>query len=255
MPAAAMRPRTISLAGWLIIAIRLGAMLVWLMLCLALHYLWRVANATSPWPRAFLGGISWLTGVKIETRGERIQRGAILLSNHVSWMDIPAIAGTTGSAFVAHDGLASVPILHWLCRLNDTVFVARHNRASVGRQIRQVREAIRDTGALTIFPEGTTSNGARLLPFKSSLLSAIDPVPPGIFVQPLWLDYGVETEAIAWVGNEAGLDNFLRIVARRRPIRLTIHFLPPLTGATLANRKTIAVAASGAIQAAMSAGK
>ena len=255
MFAAAMRPPGIPVRGRLAIAARVGAMAAWLLLCLLLHYLWRALRIASPWPRAFLGGIAWLAGVTIETRGECVGRGVFLLSNHVSWIDIPAIAGVTGSAFVAHDGLASVPMLHWLCRLNDTVFVARHDRASVARQVEQVREAIRDTGALTIFPEGTTGDGTRLLPFKSSLLSAIDPVPAGIVVQPLWLDFGAETATIAWIGDEPGLNNFLRILARWRPVRLRIHFLPPLSGAALANRKTVAAAASCAIQAAMDAGK
>ena len=110
-----------------------------------------------------------------------------------------------------------------------------------------VREAIRDTGALAIFPEGTTSDGTGLLSFKSSLLSALDPVPPGIVVQPVLLDYGLDTATIAWVGDEPGLANFLRIMARSDPIRATVHFLPPLAGEALAHRKTIAEAARSAI--------
>jgi 1-acyl-sn-glycerol-3-phosphate acyltransferase len=137
--------------------------------------------------------------------------------------------------------------------MNDTVFIARHDRGSVARQVELVRAAIRDTGALTIFPESTTSDGHGLLPFKSSLLAALDPLPEGLVVQPVWLDYGAEGADIAWIGVEPGLDNFLRLAARWRPIRLTIHLLPPLTGAALANRKTIAAAASGAILAAMDA--
>src|SRR5690606_30535825 len=93
--------------------------------------------------------------------------------------------------------------------------------------------------------------GVTLLPFKSSLLSALDPVPAGIAVQPVWLDYGPEVAEIAWVGEEPGLDNFLRILARSRPVDLTVHFLPPLTGGALADRKAMAAAAREAIVAAM----
>ena len=241
----------ISPLGRLAIAVRLTALLAWLTLCVCLHYLWRAVRARSPWPRIFLGGTARIAGVAVTTQGERVQRGAFLLANHVSWIDILTIAGATGAAFVAHDGLAAIGPLRWLCEMNDTVFVARHDRASVARQVQQVREAIRDTGALAIFPEGTTSDGTGLLPFKSSLLSALDPLPAGIVVQPLWLDYGAEAADIAWVGAEPGLDNFLRILGRRRPVELTIHFLPPLAGAALGNRKTIAAAASQAIQQAI----
>jgi 1-acyl-sn-glycerol-3-phosphate acyltransferase len=234
----------------MVIAARLALMLAWLAGCLVLHHAWRLVRLPSPWPRLFLGGIGWLAGVRVALSGARPKRGVLLLANHVSWIDIPAIAGATGSAFVAHDGLAAVPLLRWLCRLNDTVFVARHDRASIAAQVARVRAAIDDTGALTIFPEGTTSDGTGLLPIKSALLSALDPLPPGIAVQPLWLDYGPEAPAIAWVGEEHGLDNFLRVLARFRRVRLTLHFLEPLAGAALADRKTIAAAASAAIRQA-----
>jgi 1-acyl-sn-glycerol-3-phosphate acyltransferase len=251
MATAAARPRAISPLGWLAIVLRLTAMAFWLALCVLLHYLFRALRLSDPWPRIFLGGIAWLASVDVTIVGARTKRGAFLLANHVSWIDIPAIAGASGAAFIAHDGLASVSVLRWLCRMNDTVFIARHDRGSVARQVEQVREAIRDSGALTIFPEGTTSDGTGLLPFKSSLLSALDPVPERIAVQPVWLDYGPDVADIAWVGEEPGLDNFKRILARLRPIRLTVHFLPPLTGAALENRKTIAAAAREAILRAM----
>jgi 1-acyl-sn-glycerol-3-phosphate acyltransferase len=251
MASVSARPGAISPLGWLTIALRLATMAVWLCLCVALHYAWRILRLRSPWPPVFLGGIAWLAGVDVTVIGQRPRGREVLLANHVSWRVVPAIAGVSGAAFVAHDGLAQIGLLRWLCDMNDTVFVARHDRTSVARQVDQVRAAIRDTGALAIFPEGTTSDGSGLLPFKSSLLSALDPLTEGTAVRPLWLDYGVETQEIAWIGEEHGLDNFLRILARARPIRLTVHFLPPLTGAALANRKTIAVAASAAILAAM----
>jgi 1-acyl-sn-glycerol-3-phosphate acyltransferase len=190
-----------------------------------------------------------MAGVRLRTRGEEVHRGAFLLANHVSWLDIPAIGAITGSAFVGHDGLASMPLLKWLCKMNDTVFVARHDRASVARQVEAVRTAIRDTGALTIFPEGTTSDGTGLLPFKSSLLSALEPLPDGIAVQPVLLHFGPEAADIAWVGEEHGIDNFIRLLARSRPIELTVYFLPVLTGPQLASRKTIAQAAREAMMA------
>jgi lyso-ornithine lipid O-acyltransferase len=240
-------PRTLSVLGWARIFVRLAAMLLWLLACLPLFLLWRLLRLRNPWARAFLAGIGAIAGVRTRVHGHRVKRGAFLLANHVSWIDITAVAGATGTAFVGHDGLAGMPLLKWLCSLNDTVYVARHDRASVHQQIDAVRQAISDTGALTIFPEGTTSDGTGLLPFKSSLLSAIEPVPAGVAVQPLLLDYGSEADRIAWVGEEHGLDNFLKILARRRPVRLDLYFLPALTGEALTNRKTMAAAARDAI--------
>ena len=117
----------------------------------------------------------------------------------------------------------------------------------------RVRAAIRDTGALAIFPEGTTGDGSGLLPFKSSLLSALDPVPAGVAVQPVMLDYGDAGAEIAWIGEEHGRDNFLRILGRAGRIKLAIRFLEPLAGESLANRKTMAAAAREAILKALQA--
>ena len=242
-------PAPIPALGKLRIAVRLSAMIALLLLCVPGYYLWRVLRLTNPWPRLFLGTIAVLAGVEVQTTGERVRRGAFFLCNHVSWLDVPALAGASGTAFVAHDGIAAFPVLKWLCEMNDTVFVARHDRASVATQVEQVRVAIAETNALAVFPEGTTSDGTMLLPFKSSLLSALDPVPAGIAVQPVLLDYGAEATVIAWVGEEHGLDNFKRILARGRPLRLTVRFLAPLAGEALRDRKTLAAAARAAMLA------
>ena len=245
--------RATGLLGWIRIVVRLAAMLGWLALCTPLYFAWHLGGSDNPWPRRFLAGIARISGVSLRTTGQRPSSGEFLLANHVSWIDIPAIAATTGAAFVGHDGLASVPFIRWLCAANRTVFVARHDRTSVQRQVEQVRAAVLGSGALAIFPEGTTSDGTGLLAFKSSLLSALDPVPPGVAVQPVLLDYGREAANIAWVGEEHGLDNFLRILARSRNVELAVHFLEPLTGEALASRKTMAAAARQAVLAALEA--
>ncbi|KHK92964.1 lysophospholipid acyltransferase family protein [Novosphingobium malaysiense] len=249
------RRRDIAIWSWPIIAIRLVAMLATLAICVPLFYLLSPFTARNPVPRWFLRALAAVAGLRIRKCGIRAHRDAFFLPNHLSWLDIPALAGTTGSAFVAHDGLAGIGPLRWLCSLNDTVFVARHDRRSIAHQVEQVRTALRETGALTIFPEGTTSDGQALLPFKSALLSALDADAEHIPIQPVLLDYGKDTADIAWVGAEPGLDNALRILGRWRPITLTITFLPPLTEAERMDRKTIARAARLAIEAAMLEGR
>lgn len=242
-------PGRISLAGQTLVALRILAMLLLMLLCLPLHGLWKLIGLDRFWPRVFLGGVALIAGMRIMQRGKPVP-GALLISNHVSWMDIPALAYCAGSAFVAHDGLASIPLLKFLCRLNETVFVARHDRRSIARQVSEVREAIDNGGTLTLFAEGTTSDGTDLLPFKSALFSAVSPVPEGTAVQPVLLEYA-DAADIAWVGEEHGLDNFRRILASLRPVRLTIHFLPPLEGEALTSRKAMAVAAQEAVAGAM----
>ncbi len=243
--AGALHARQVRPLGWALIAFRLLAMGLLLLVCAPLHLLWRLFGLGRWWPRVFLSGIGLIAGLQLRVQGKPA-RGALLLANHVSWLDIPALAQATGSAFVAHDGLRAFAVLKWLCEMNDTVFIARHHRHRVAEQVEQVRAAMSGSGALTLFPEGTTSDGTGLLPFKSALLSALDPLPPGVIVQPVALLYD-DAARIAWVGEEHGLDNFTRMLARLRPISLTVRFLVPLAGDALSNRKTVAAAAQSAI--------
>jgi 1-acyl-sn-glycerol-3-phosphate acyltransferase len=235
--------------GWALIAFRLLLMVLVLLACTPLHLLWRLVGAGRWWPRVFLSAIGMIAGLHIRIEG-RPAKGALLLANHVSWLDIPALSHATGTAFVAHDGLAAFPFLKWLCEMNDTVFIARTDRSSIAAQVQQVRMAMDQRGSLTLFPEGTTSDGTGLLPFKSSLLSALDPLPRGAVVQPVLLAYE-DAARIAWIGEEHGLDNFKRILARLRPVRLTMKFLPPLDHAALGDRKAISAAARAAIADAL----
>ena len=240
MTAIAEAPGRLGTIGGLRAGLKLAAMVVWLGACLLLYYAWKVLPGSNPWPRRFLRGLGWLAGARVRCVGEPLRRGAVLLANHQSWLDIPILAGVSGTAFVAHAGLAESALLKWLCEMNDTVFVARTERGSIAGQVAQVREALSESGALAIFPEGTTTDGGRLLPFKSALLSALDPPPAGIAVQPVWLDYGREAAEIAWVGEEHGVANFLRILARPHPFTVTAHFLAPFDPASVGDRKAIA---------------
>lgn len=244
----------ISTIGWLRVVWRAVAILALLVACAVPGTISRRFGHAGPWPRLFLSGLARLCGLRLAICGTKAPGRVLLLANHVSWLDIPAIAAVTGSAFVAHDGLAGVPLLKHLCALNDTVFVARHDRTSVGAQVADIRTALADLGALTVFPEGTTSDGTGLLPFKSSLLAALLPLPEGLTVQPVALDYGPDSASIAWIGRETGTANFLRILARRQPLELTLRFLGPLTGEQLTSRKTMAAAAQGAVLAGLKRG-
>lgn len=239
----------VSPLGYLLIAVRLLLMVLLLLVCVPLHYLWKLLGLDRMWPRVFLTCVGLVAGIRLKRHGKRV-RGALLLANHVTWMDIPALSQAANSAFVAHDGLAEFGLLKWLCEMNETVFVARHRRTSVSEQTDAIRAAMDHGGTLTLFPEGTTSDGTDLLPFKSSLLGALEPLPEGATVQPVLLAYE-DVPQVSWVGDEPGLDNFKRILSRVRPVKLDVHFLTPLAGEELTNRKTMTAASQKAIAGAM----
>jgi 1-acyl-sn-glycerol-3-phosphate acyltransferase len=199
-------------------------------------------------PPLFLATMGRIAGLRVRTEGVPQSTG-LFLANHVSWLDILALARTSRATFVAHSGLTVHGGLKWLCEQNDTVFVAREKRGSVAAQVAQVRAALGER-PVVIFPEGTTGDGTALLPFKSSLLSAVEPLAETVPVQPVALDYEDATD-IAWHGDEAGMANVRRVLARERRVELTIRFLEPLSGSALSNRKTMTAAARDAIAGAL----
>jgi 1-acyl-sn-glycerol-3-phosphate acyltransferase len=199
-------------------------------------------------PPLFLGAMGRIAGLRVRTEGTP-RKGALLLANHVSWLDILALAGASRAIFVAHSGLTVHGGLKWLCDQNQTVFVTRHKRGSVADQVEQVRAALGER-PLAIFPEGTTNDGTALLPFKSSLLSAVEPLAGTVPIQPVAIDYA-DARGIAWFGDEPGMANVRRILARPGGVDLTVRFLEPLEGDALANRKTMTAAAEAAIMRAL----
>ena len=249
--AAAGRPLPIGISGKLRIGLRGAAMLLMLLICLPLHYLWRLVGRASLWPRVFLGAVARIAGVRVHKIGQPISSNVVYVSNHVSWLDILGLAGATGSTFVAKAELERAPIVGWLASLNHTVYVARDDRRGVADQIARVATALAGPRPLALFPEGTTGDGRSLLPFKSTLLKMLEAPLPGLRVQPLLLDYGAAGPEIAWLGVEGGMHNALRILARPGQIRLDIHFLAPLAPGALPDRKAIAAACRARIAAAL----
>ncbi|MBC2668249.1 lysophospholipid acyltransferase family protein [Novosphingobium piscinae] len=252
-PSAAPPAWELTVPGRLRIALRLTLIVLALLVCVPLHYLYRAFAYGSPLPKLFLYLTTRIVGARLRVIGTPLRRDAFVLANHVSWIDIPALAGTSGTAFVAKAEVAGVPVIGWLCRLNRTVFVQREARLNVAEQINAVREALADNWSITVFPEGTTTDGWSLLPFKSSILKALDPAPAGILVQPVVIDYGAASAEIAWVGDEPGLTNALRVLARRGGFDLAVHYLDPFTPAEAGDRKAIAAEARRRIEARLEA--
>jgi len=225
--------------GQVMFATRIILLLVHLIGCLILHVLWRLFRQNSPWPRLFLGGLAWISGIAPKPLGRRLKNNVFYASNHVSWVDIPTLAGVSGCTFIAKSTLDETPLIGWLCRLNNTIFVAREDKLGVGRQIEKIREALDGQQPVTIFPEGTTHDAQSLLPFKPSLFEVLSPPPRTMMVQPVYLTYGSQTPHMAWLGDESAVRNFWRLLSRIRPLEARLHFLEPFDPEQLGHRKAI----------------
>lgn len=237
------------------ISIRILGIVLLLVPTLALHGIWRLAGRASPWPKRFLAAVARICGVRVNLAGEAERHKVLYLANHLSWLDIPVLCGATGCAFVSKDDVAGWPLLGWLAALNDTVFISRTDRMGIRRQIEDIRTALTRHRGLAVFPEGTTGDGHHLLPFKPTLLKVLDPPPDGIRVQPLFIDYGADAQDIAWHDEEPFGANAKRLLARRKSLPVTIHFLEAFDPVTLGDRKAIAAHARREMLDAQAAGK
>lgn len=236
--------------GWARLWLRAAMLVLALLFCIPFHYLLRVASLPSPFPRWFLAMAARICGARVKRVGVPLRRDVFYISNHVSWIDILAIGGASGSAFVAKAELRDAPVVGWLARINRTVFVSREDRMRVAEQINHLREALADNWAVTVFPEGTTTDGASLLPFKSPLLKVLEPPPPGVMVQPVLLVYDARGRDLAWIGAESGKDNAVRVLSRRGSFSVRVVFLDPFDPRDFPGRKAIAAEARRRIMAA-----
>ena len=232
---------------------RLTLIVLALLFLIVPHLLYRAVGRPSPMVMAFLNAAGWIAGLRVRTTGTRLRRNVLFVSNHVSWLDILALGGAARSTFVSKAEVKTTPLVGWLADQNNTIYVQRDARRDIQDQASSLRAALVRGRPVTLFPEGTTGPGDGLLPFRASLFQAIIPTPPNLQVQPVFLDYGDQASAIAWLDPESGLDNFKRLLARKHPIALTIHYLDPLPDQAENDRKAINEAARAAIADAFAA--
>lgn len=222
-------------------------------ICLPPHMLCRAFGWSSHWNRWFMRWATRACGIRVEVLGRPLRSGVFYIANHLSWTDALILGGVTGTAFVAQHGIARWPGLNFLCRLNDTIFVNRAERLRVDEQVATMRAQFAARSTLTLFAEGTTSDGRRLLPFKASLLAMLVPTPRPARVQPVVIDCDEAGRDLAWIGMETGAQNAWRLLARKGTWRVRVHFLDPFDPAEMPDRKALAARARTAILARLSA--
>lgn len=178
------------------------------------------------WSRRLLG----ICGIEVEVQdlrqGASAPRGAMLVSNHISWLDIYVIHSWEPTRFVAKSEIRSWPVIGWLCDKTGTIFIERASKRDAHRVLHHIAEEMRQGALVGVFPEGTTTDGSKVLPFHANLLQA--PISGDIPVQPVGLRYvdaatGEPTVAPAYI-DDVSLWECLEAVLRspRIKARLTI---------------------------------
>jgi lyso-ornithine lipid O-acyltransferase len=201
----------------------------------------------SPFARCFLRVLAYAAGLRVDLAGERPERSALLVANHISWTDILVLGGATRTAFVARADVREWPLLGFLARLNATIFIERTARLEVRDQGVSVRNGLR-RGRVLLFPEGTTGAGRDVLPFRSALfMAAADRA-----IQPFALSYAPrdgDLAGFAWDGDKPFFPHLIYVIASGGALCRVVMLppIPPLHG----DRKTRAAEARRMICAAL----
>ena len=203
--------------------------------------------------RKWSAALMHILGVQVHVHDAPVRaRPLMLVSNHVSWLDIFALNSAIPMRFVAKSEIRRWPLIGWLSAKTGTLFIERGRRSDTARVNRLIAEAMLEGDVVAVFPEGTTSDGTQILRFHSSLLQPA--LIADAVVQPVALrfthgDGSFCTEA-AFDGDKTLWQSLLQISALRK-IAVQLHFLPLLSG-DVPHRRALADAAHAAIASRLS---
>lgn len=239
---------------------KLLLVLPWTALCALLQALALVipGRARVVVPKLYWGGMCAILGLQTRFAGAIAQptrdgRPVVYVSNHSSWLDILVLGGKLDACFTAKQEVGTWPLIGTIARLGRTVYI-RRQRASTGRERDDMRARLAAGDNLILFPEGTTSDGARVLPFRSAFLSiaelpvTADGKPP--IVQPVSIVYdrlaglptGRATRPIfAWYGDMDIASHYWQL-AQYHGMRASVLMHAPLDPRDFPDRKALAQA-------------
>jgi 1-acyl-sn-glycerol-3-phosphate acyltransferase len=233
-------------------AVRRGScVFAWTLLCMGILAvcLMLPGRAKVVYARLYWSMVCRLLGLRVRVIGRAVNatRGqpVVFVSNHSSWLDIPVLGGRLDACFVSKDEVGSWPIVGTVARLGRTVFISRHRRA-IGRERKAMRERLAAGDSLVLFPEGTTSDGSRVLPFRSSFLAIAEGFDPPL-IQPVSVVYDrldglpagrASRPVFAWYGDMDLATHFWRF-ARHRGLRASILLHSPVDPTRFASRKEL----------------
>jgi 1-acyl-sn-glycerol-3-phosphate acyltransferase len=196
-----------------------------------------------------------ILGMTHRVRGEQMRERGAVVANHASWLDIFALNARKRVYFVSKAEVARWPGIGWLARATGTVFISRDPREAKAQQA--LFEARLEAGhKLLFFPEGTSTDGQRILPFKSTLFGAF--FAPGLrdilWVQPVTVVYtapaGEDPRFYAWWGDMGFGGHLLKVLAAHRQGAVEIVYHAPIRVSEARDRKALAAAAETAIRGA-----
>lgn len=232
---------------------------------------------TKRWiPVLFHRIVCFALGVRVKVNGACVHEGAVLITaNHCSWLDISVLSRVQPLSFIAKSEVASWPIFGLFAKLQRSIFVNRSKRSETGDVAKEIAQRLKEGDAMVLFAEGTSSDGNRVLPFRTALIGAakaamvadlrdarksgIKPEEKPVWVQPLSVAYnGLQgmpmgrqhRHLAAWYG-DMDLIPHLWTLMKEGAIDVTLTFGEPIPFGADANRKQVAIKAEETVRANM----
>lgn len=257
--------------GWVIAILRGGAIVVMLVTALFATLVLRPVEwvmsrkdrlLTPMVSRVFFRLTLAVIGIKLGVRGRPMRGAGAVVANHASWLDIIVLNAPKQVYFVAKSDVAGWPVIGALARWIDTAFIERNRRAAPA-QVELFRARLARGHRLLFFPEGTSTDTMRVLPFKTTLFAAFfDPsLYPSMRIQPVTVVYhaprGQDPRFYGWWGDMDLGPHLFAVLAARPQGRVEIVYHDPVRVCDFADRKMLAahleVAVRGPIIAAIGA--
>jgi 1-acyl-sn-glycerol-3-phosphate acyltransferase len=247
--------------GWLVarrirVVRRAVAVLAWTIPCMPIQavLLVRPGRQKVVFARFFWAVLARLLGLEVRVVGQVAQpvggRRIVFVSNHSSWVDIPVVGGVLDGCFVSKGDVAGWPLIGTIARLGRTVFVSR-TRSSTVRERDAMRAKLRQGDNLILFPEGTSSDGSRVLPFRSSFFAVAEAKGRDVadvpLIQPVSVVYDrlgglpagrASRPIFAWYGDMDMLSHFWRLT-QHIGLRATVLLHAPMDPAAFPDRKAL----------------
>ncbi|WP_109464590.1 lysophospholipid acyltransferase family protein [Albibacillus kandeliae] len=259
----------IGLGGWMRVVLRglilgtlvFGCLGILLLVRLIERPLFGLKRPVTPFIVQFVCRNAFrILGISFTTRGAPMHERGAVVANHASWLDIFSLNARKRVYFVSKAEVARWPAIGWLARATGTVFIER-DRKHAREQTELFEQRLLAGHRLLFFPEGTSTDGQRVLPFKTTLFAAFfsDHLRDAMHIQPVTVIYrapeGQPARFYGWWGDMAFGPHLLKTLAAARQGAVELVYHPPLRVADFDSRKSVAAACEAAVRQGLNASR
>ena len=254
--------KKISFLGWLLLFTRGGTIIFVITIGLFLKCSLRLferplfgnRRPVTPYITVLVSRVSlWLLSISVKRFGSPLKKAGALVANHSSWLDIFALNSSQRLYFVSKSEVAKWPGIGLLAKATGTLFIRREAKEAIAQK-KLFEQRMKMGHKLLFFPEGTSTDGMRVLPFKSALFQAFFDLDLNseCFIQPVTVTYfapvNEDPRFYGWWGDMSFTVHLVKTIASRRQGSIEIRYHDPLLVSNFESRKDLAVAAEKVIR-------